>query len=36
MVTALNETAARCGGEIGIPAAELVQRLIAARRKESP
>jgi hypothetical protein len=36
MVTALNETAARRGGEIGIPAAELVQRLIAARRKESP
>jgi hypothetical protein len=34
MVTAVNETAVRCGGEIGIPAAELVQRLIAARRKE--
>src|SRR6266571_3912230 len=34
MVTAVNETAARCGGEIGIPAAELVARLIAARRKE--
>ena len=36
MVTAVNETAARRGGEIGIPAAELVTRLIAARRKESP
>ena len=36
MVTAVNETAARCGGEIGIPAAELVARLIAARRKEGP
>jgi hypothetical protein len=35
MVTAVNETAARCGGEIGIPAVELVARLIAARRKES-
>jgi hypothetical protein len=36
MVTAVNETAARHGGEIGIPAAELVTRLVAARRKESP
>jgi hypothetical protein len=36
MVTAVNETAARRGGEIGIPAAELVARLIAARRKENP
>jgi len=36
MVTAVNETAARCGGEIGIPAAELVTRLVVARRKESP
>jgi len=35
MVTALNETAARCGGEIGIPAAELVARLVTARRKET-
>jgi hypothetical protein len=34
IVTAVNETAARHGGEIGIPAAELVKRLIAARRKE--
>ena len=36
IVTAVNETAARHGGEIGIPAAELVARLVAARRKESP
>jgi hypothetical protein len=36
MVTAVNETAARCGGEIGISTAELVARLIAARRKEIP
>jgi hypothetical protein len=35
MITAVNETAARHGGEIGIPAAELVARLIAARRKET-
>ena len=34
IVTAVNETAARHGGEIGIPAAELVTRLVAARRKE--
>jgi hypothetical protein len=35
MVTAINETAARCCGEIGLPAAELVARLVAARpRKE--
>jgi hypothetical protein len=34
MITAVNETAAHAGGEIGIPAVELVQRLIAARRKE--
>jgi hypothetical protein len=34
MVTAVNETAARCGVEIGMPAVELVQRLIAACRKE--
>ena len=34
MVTAVNETAARHGGEIGIPAAELVARLIAACAKE--
>ena len=35
IVTAVNETAGRHGGEIGIPAAELVARLIAARRKET-
>jgi hypothetical protein len=34
IVTAVNETAARHGGEIGIRAAELVARLVAARRKE--
>jgi hypothetical protein len=34
IVTAVNETAARHGGEIGVTAAELVKRLIAARRKE--
>jgi len=34
IITAVNDKAARCGGEIGIPAAELVTRLIAARRKE--
>jgi hypothetical protein len=34
IVTAVNETAARCGGEVGIPTAELVARLIAARGKE--
>jgi hypothetical protein len=34
MITAVNETAARHGGEIGIPAAELVARLVAARAKE--
>jgi hypothetical protein len=33
-VTAVNETAARHGGEIGIRAADLVARLVAARRKE--
>src|SRR5262252_1028058 len=34
MVTAVNEAAARHGGEIGIPAVELVARLVAARVKE--
>jgi hypothetical protein len=34
IVTAVNETAARHGGEIGIRAADLVARLVAARRKE--
>lgn len=34
IVTAVNETAARHGGEIGIKAADLVARLVAARRKE--
>jgi hypothetical protein len=34
MVTAVNEAAARRGGEIGIPAVELVARLVAARAKE--
>ncbi len=34
MVTAVNETAARHGGEIGMPAVELVARLVAARAKE--
>jgi hypothetical protein len=34
IVTAVNETAARHGGEIGIRAAEFVARLVAARRKE--
>jgi len=34
MVTAVNETAARHGGEIGIPAVDLVSRLVAARAKE--
>jgi hypothetical protein len=33
-VTALNARAAACGGEIGIPAIELVARLVAARVKE--
>lgn len=33
-VSAVNETAARHGGEIGIAAAELVRRLVAARVKE--
>jgi hypothetical protein len=33
-VSALNARAATCGGEIGIPATELVARLIAARVKE--
>jgi uncharacterized protein YunC (DUF1805 family) len=33
-VSAVNEAAARCGGEIGIAARELVQRLVAARCKE--
>jgi hypothetical protein len=33
-VSALNETARRCGGEIGISAKELVARLVAARVKE--
>jgi hypothetical protein len=33
-VTALNARAAACGGEIGIPAIELVARLAAARVKE--
>ena len=32
-VTAVNETAARHGGEIGIAATELVRRLVAARSK---
>ncbi|HEV2955258.1 MAG TPA: hypothetical protein VGX95_03995 [Xanthobacteraceae bacterium] len=35
IITAVNETAARRSGEIGIPAAELVTRLVAASRKES-
>jgi hypothetical protein len=34
-VSALNPRAAACGGEIGIPATELVARLVAARVKES-
>jgi hypothetical protein len=34
MVTAVNEAAARRGGEIGISAVELVARLVAARAKE--
>jgi hypothetical protein len=33
-VSALNAHAAACGGEIGIPATELVARLVAARVKE--
>jgi hypothetical protein len=33
-VTAVNMQAARCGGEIGIAARELVARLVAARAKE--
>jgi hypothetical protein len=33
-VSALNACAAACGGEIGIPATELVARLVAARVKE--
>ena len=33
-VTAVNARAARCGGEIGISAKELVARLVAARVKE--
>jgi hypothetical protein len=33
-VSALNVRAAACGGEIGIPATELVARLVAARVKE--
>ena len=33
-VTAVNGRAARCGGEIGISAIELVARLVAARVKE--
>jgi hypothetical protein len=33
-VSALNERAARCGGEVGISAKELVARLVAARVKE--
>jgi hypothetical protein len=33
-VTAVNGRAARCGGEIGISAIELVARLVAARLKE--
>jgi hypothetical protein len=33
-VTALNQRAAQCGGEIGISAKELVARLVAARVKE--
>ena len=31
-VTALNETAARHGGEVGLSARELVRRLVAARK----
>ena len=34
IVTAVNERAAQCGGEIGISAPELVARLVAARVKE--
>jgi hypothetical protein len=34
VVTAVNETAARCGGEIGITATALVERLVAAAAKE--
>jgi hypothetical protein len=34
VVTAINETAARCGGEIGMTAAALVERLVAAAAKE--
>jgi hypothetical protein len=34
VVTAVNETAARCGGEIGIAATALVERLVAAAAKE--
>jgi hypothetical protein len=34
-VSALNAHAAACGGEIGIPATELVARLVAARVKDS-
>jgi hypothetical protein len=30
-VSAVNNAAARCGGEIGISAAELVRRLVAAK-----
>lgn len=33
-VTALNDKAIACGGEIGLSAAELVRRLVAARAKE--
>jgi len=33
-VSAVNARAARCGGEIGISAKELVARLAAARAKE--
>lgn len=34
IITAVNDTAARHGGEIGIAASELVRRLVAGRRKE--
>jgi hypothetical protein len=34
IVTAVNDVAVRCGGEIGIAAGELVRRLVAAAAKE--